>query len=123
MNVNDGDLSRLCPVCCGDFTEDFIKNHSSAETFQKYTRFKINKQSPNMRSCSKCNTFMEGRCANSRHNSSCSLCCLPVQRADTLQLCRSLHALRELQPHLLLRSRRQSPRQELLAVGAGQHGC
>lgn len=61
VNVNDGELQRLCPVCCGDFSEDFIKGHSSAPTFQKYTRFKMSKTRPNMRMCSKCDTLIEGR--------------------------------------------------------------
>jgi hypothetical protein len=61
VNVNDGDLQRLCPVCNGDFLEDFIRQNSTAETFEKYTRFKISKNNPNMRSCSKCNALMEGR--------------------------------------------------------------
>jgi hypothetical protein len=61
VNVGDGDLQRLCPVCCRDFSEEFVRDNSSAETFRKYKRFKMNKSSPNMRSCSKCDTFMEGR--------------------------------------------------------------
>jgi hypothetical protein len=61
VNVTDGDLQRLCPVCNGDFSEDFIREHSSDDLFQKYTRFKINKSNPNMRTCSKCNVLSEGR--------------------------------------------------------------
>jgi hypothetical protein len=61
VNVNDGELKRMCPVCCGDYSEEFIREHSTADTFQKYTRFKMNKANPNMRSCSKCNNSMEGR--------------------------------------------------------------
>ncbi len=61
VNVLDGELTRLCPVCCGDFSEDFIRLHSTADTFQRYTRFKTNKANPNMRLCSKCNNSMEGR--------------------------------------------------------------